>query len=86
MMRKGIVGIGLIMAVLLGGTMVNWMVQWSTSMKSRADHQCTNTPDRILLVPGELFNPEKMNPTEPSVGHWTPGFEYVSCEELVGKK
>ncbi len=72
-MRKGIVGGALVMAIVLGGTFVNWTYQWATSMKSRADHQCTDTKDRLLLVPGNVLN-------------GGPGFEYVSCEELIGKK
>ena len=82
-MRKGMVGLGVVLAVLLGGTLANWTWQWTGSMKSRADHQCTDVKDKLLLVPGELFDPDGYG--EAQNGRYTPGFEYVSCEDLVGK-
>ena len=82
-MRKGMVGLGVAMVIILGGTLVNWTYQWTSSMKSRADHQCSTTKDKLLLVPGELFDPDGYG--EAQTGRYTPGFEYVSCEDLVGK-
>jgi hypothetical protein len=83
MMRKGIVGIGLIMAIVLGGTFVNWTYQWSTSMKSRADHQCSDEANKLLIVPGAVFDEESYQ-HEP--GKWQLFHRWVSCEELVSKK
>jgi len=86
-MRRGLVGIGLIMAVLLGGTFVQWTYEWSTAMTARAGHQCTDVKDRILFQPGEAFDVVKMSQLlEPGAQEWTPMYERVSCEELVGKK
>jgi len=86
-MKKGLVGIGLVFAILLGGTLVNWTYQWGTSMKSRADHQCTDNKDKILLQPGEALDIVKISQAlEPGVQEWTPLYERVSCEDLVGKE
>ena len=80
-MRPGLVGIGLVMAILLGGTLVQWSYQWEESMRDRANHECSTEPDRLLFVPGALVDPKSYG----TAGEWKPLWRKVSCEELVGK-
>ena len=82
-MRKGFAGLGIAIGVLLGTTFANWMYQWSDSMKARADRQCTDEKDRLLLVPGAITDPESY---EGEPGTWKPLHRWVSCQEMIKAK